>query len=112
MQSGFIYDTGSLFAYCACKLPTKNATQNPALTTLGQISCEQFTFPPFAKTRRMGHPAQLYAHGTDPAANIATGTALLKLKVGYAKGNVQNGLDMYGTGAPYGQNRLACANKP
>ncbi|MDR3712329.1 MAG: RHS repeat-associated core domain-containing protein [Puia sp.] len=55
---------------------------------------------------------QLYAHATDPAANIATGTALLKLKVGYAKGNVQNGLDMYGTGAPYGQNRLGCASKP
>jgi RHS repeat-associated protein len=53
---------------------------------------------------------QLYAHATDPAANIATGTALLKLKVGYAGGNLQNGLDMYGTGAPYGQNRLACAN--
>ena len=52
---------------------------------------------------------QLYAHATDPAANIATGTALLKLKVGYAGGNVQNGLDMYGTGAPYGQNELGCA---
>jgi hypothetical protein len=56
--------------------------------------------------------AQLFAHATDPAANIATATALLKLKVGYSKGNVQNALDMYGTGAPYGQNRLACANKP
>jgi RHS repeat-associated protein len=54
--------------------------------------------------------AQLFAHATDPAANIATGTALLKLKVGYAGGNVQNALDMYGTGAPYGQDRLACAN--
>jgi len=54
--------------------------------------------------------SQLYAHATDPAANIATGTALLKLKVGYANGDVQKGLDMYGTGAPYGQNREACAN--
>jgi hypothetical protein len=53
---------------------------------------------------------QLYAHATDPAANIATGTSLLKLKIGYANGNVQTGLDTYGIGAPYGQNELGCAN--
>jgi hypothetical protein len=53
---------------------------------------------------------QLYSQLTDPAVNIDVGTSLLKLKVGYAKGNVQSGLDKYGTGSPYGQKRLACAN--
>ena len=32
-----------------------------------------------------------YSQANDPAINIATGTALLKLKVGYAKGNLEKG---------------------
>ncbi len=35
---------------------------------------------------------QLYAHAKDPAANIAMGSRFVKQKIGYARGNVQNGL--------------------
>ncbi len=52
---------------------------------------------------------QIYSQLGDPATSVAAGSAFVKLKIGYAHGNVQNGLDMYGTGSPYGQEVMGCA---
>lgn len=41
---------------------------------------------------------QLYSQQYDPAVNIAAGSAFVKIKIGYAHGNVQIGLDLFGTG--------------
>lgn len=53
---------------------------------------------------------QIYSQLGDPATSVAAGSAFVKLKVGYAHGNVQSGLDMYGTGSPYGQEVMGCAS--
>jgi len=89
--------------------------KNPGSSATGLMGVEKIGAKDVAQHGSGGtfggmNSSQLYTHMTDPAANIATGTSLLKLKIGYAKGNVQSGLDSYGTGAPYGQNELGCAN--
>jgi soluble lytic murein transglycosylase-like protein len=50
-----------------------------------------------------------YSQLHDPATNIAAGTAFVKLKIGYAHGDVEKGLDMYGTGSGYGKDKIGCA---
>jgi RHS repeat-associated protein len=49
-----------------------------------------------------------YSELTDPVANIAAGTFYLKLEIHRSGGDVTEGLNRYGTRAPYANNILDC----